>query len=192
MRSAFPRRSPARPARARSYHLLRSILLRHPTAHAIGIRLDAPFRRLLRWALLALAGLALLGAVGAGRSVLPVAPKLPDVETLRDVELQEPLYVYARDGQLMALFGETRRYPVDDRGRSRRGSSRPSSPSRTPASTSTTASTSRASRARSGCWPPPTTSACRAAAPSPSRSRASSSSAPNTATRASSPRCCWR
>src|SRR5690606_13515759 len=28
------------------------------------------------------------------------------------IEMQEPLYVYANDGRLMALFGETRRYPV--------------------------------------------------------------------------------
>src|SRR3546814_5424763 len=37
----------------------------------------------------------------------------PDVQTLRHVEMQEPMYVYARDGRLLALFGETRRYPID-------------------------------------------------------------------------------
>lgn len=70
------------------------------------------FRRLLRWALIALAGVILLGAVGAATLYYLVAPKLPDVETLRTVEMQEPMYVYASDGRLMALFGETRRYPV--------------------------------------------------------------------------------
>ncbi|MFC3550835.1 penicillin-binding protein 1A [Lysobacter cavernae] len=69
-------------------------------------------RRLLRWALFAFAGLALLGAIALGALYYLVAPKLPDVETLRTVEMQEPMYVYARDGRLMALFGETRRYPV--------------------------------------------------------------------------------
>ncbi|GAA5079047.1 penicillin-binding protein 1A [Lysobacter panacisoli] len=69
-------------------------------------------RRLLRWALFAFAGLALLGAVALGTLYYLVAPKLPDVETLRTVEMQEPMYVYARDGRLMALFGETRRYPI--------------------------------------------------------------------------------
>lgn len=69
-------------------------------------------RRLLRWALFALAGLAVLGAIALGTLYYLVAPKLPDVETLRTVEMQEPMYVYARDGRLMALFGETRRYPV--------------------------------------------------------------------------------
>ncbi len=70
------------------------------------------FRRLLRWALIASAGLALLGAIALGTLYYLVAPKLPDVETLRTVEMQEPMYVYARDGRLMALFGETRRYPI--------------------------------------------------------------------------------
>ncbi len=69
-------------------------------------------RRLLRWALFAFAGLALLGAIALGVLYYLVAPKLPDVETLRTVEMQEPMYVYARDGRLMALFGETRRYPI--------------------------------------------------------------------------------
>lgn len=70
-------------------------------------------RRLLRWALIAFAALALLGAIALGTLYYLIAPKLPDVETLRNVEMQEPMYVYARDGRLMALFGETRRYPVD-------------------------------------------------------------------------------
>ena len=69
-------------------------------------------RRLLRWALYAFAGLVLLGVIAAGTLYYLIAPKLPDVETLRTVELQEPMYVYAADGRLMALFGETRRYPV--------------------------------------------------------------------------------
>ncbi|TZF90068.1 penicillin-binding protein 1A [Cognatilysobacter lacus] len=71
------------------------------------------FRRLLRWALFATAGLIVLGLIAAGALYAVIAPKLPDVETLRDVQLQEPMYVYAKDGRLMALFGETRRYPVD-------------------------------------------------------------------------------
>jgi penicillin-binding protein 1A len=71
------------------------------------------FRRLLRWALVAFAGVTLLGLLAAGTLYYVVSSKLPDVQTLRNVELQEPLYVYARDGRLMALFGETRRYPVD-------------------------------------------------------------------------------
>jgi len=71
------------------------------------------FRRLLRWAfLLTLAGL-LVGGAAFGVLYYSVSSKLPDVQTLRNVELQEPLYVYSRDRKLMALFGETRRYPVE-------------------------------------------------------------------------------
>jgi penicillin-binding protein 1A len=69
-------------------------------------------RRFLRWTLLAFAGLALLGVLAVGVLYALIAPSLPDVETLRTVELQEPMYVYDREGRLIALFGETRRYPV--------------------------------------------------------------------------------
>ena len=69
-------------------------------------------RRLLRWALIASAGLALLAAIGLGTLYFVLSSRLPEVESLREVEMQEPLYVYAADGQLMAVFGENRRYPV--------------------------------------------------------------------------------
>src|SRR6478735_3822492 len=71
------------------------------------------FRRLLRWALVAFLGAAVLGVLGLGLLYFLIAPKLPDVDQLRHVELQEPMYVYSRDGRLMALFGETRRYPIE-------------------------------------------------------------------------------
>ena len=71
------------------------------------------FRRLLRWGLLAFAGVSVLGLLALGTLYFLISAKLPDVQSLRHVELQEPMYVYARDGRLMALFGETRRYPVD-------------------------------------------------------------------------------
>src|SRR3546814_9749254 len=71
------------------------------------------FRRLLRWALIAFAAAVLLGGLALATLYFVVSAKLPDVQTLRHVEMQEPMYVYARDGRLMALFGETRRYPID-------------------------------------------------------------------------------
>ena len=64
------------------------------------------FRRLLRWTLLAFVSLALLGALAVGTIYMVASSRLPDVQSLRNVELQEPLYVYARDGRLMALFGD--------------------------------------------------------------------------------------
>ncbi|MCY7313020.1 MAG: transglycosylase domain-containing protein, partial [Pseudoxanthomonas sp.] len=71
------------------------------------------FRRLLRWSLIALVGLILLGAISGGTLYYVVSSKVPEVDSLRNVELQEPLYVYANDGRLIAMFGETRRYPVN-------------------------------------------------------------------------------
>lgn len=69
--------------------------------------------RLLRWAIVALLALFLVAAIGLAALYVVVSAKLPDVQALRNVELQEPLYVYASDGRLIGLFGETRRYPVD-------------------------------------------------------------------------------
>src|SRR6204780_4197045 len=39
-------------------------------------------------------------------------PALPDVDSLRDVQLQVPLRIYTRDGRLIAAIGEERRIPV--------------------------------------------------------------------------------
>jgi penicillin-binding protein 1A len=70
------------------------------------------FRRLLRWAIIAFIALFLIGAVGLGILYYVASSRVPDVQSLKNVELQEPLYVYASDGRLIGLFGETRRYPV--------------------------------------------------------------------------------
>ncbi|MDH4018422.1 MAG: transglycosylase domain-containing protein [Xanthomonadales bacterium] len=43
---------------------------------------------------------------------LIVSKDLPDVETLRDVQLQTPLRVYTSDAKLISVFGEKRRIPV--------------------------------------------------------------------------------
>src|SRR5690606_27043238 len=71
-----------------------------------------PLKRLLRWFAIAILGLGVLGALTLATLYFVGSARLRDVEALRDIEMQEPLYVYARDGRLMALFGETRRYPV--------------------------------------------------------------------------------
>src|SRR5690606_34125488 len=64
------------------------------------------------WLAVAILGLGVLGLLTLATLYFVVSARLPDVEALRDIEMQEPLYVYANDGRLMALFGETRRYPV--------------------------------------------------------------------------------
>jgi penicillin-binding protein 1A len=69
--------------------------------------------RTLRLILLGGVTLAVLGLVTLAILVAVVSSRLPDVQTLRNTELQEPMYVYANDGRLMGLFGEMRRYPVE-------------------------------------------------------------------------------
>ncbi len=71
------------------------------------------FRRWLRWLVIAFLAAALLGGLALATIYFVVSSRLPDVQSLRHIELQEPMYVYAKDGRLMALFGETRRYPVN-------------------------------------------------------------------------------
>lgn len=41
-----------------------------------------------------------------------VKPELPDVATLKNVELQTPMQVFSADGQLISQFGEKRRIPL--------------------------------------------------------------------------------
>jgi penicillin-binding protein 1A len=69
--------------------------------------------RLLRRLLYLFVGLALLGVIALGVLYWLIAPRLPDVQELRNVQLQVPLSIYSRDGKLVALIGETRRFPVE-------------------------------------------------------------------------------
>ncbi len=65
--------------------------------------------RLLLTAIFGAMTTALLLAVGL---YAYIAPDLPSIEALRDVQLQVPLRVYSQDEQLIAEFGEKRRVPV--------------------------------------------------------------------------------
>jgi len=55
---------------------------------------------------------SLLGISAVAVTYLLLEPELPDVETLRDVQLQVPLRVVSEDGRLLGIFGEKRRIPV--------------------------------------------------------------------------------
>ena len=55
----------------------------------------------------------LLGFIGAAGLYWYLAPKLPPIDSLKDVQLQEPLRVYSSDGRLIAEFGEKRRTPLE-------------------------------------------------------------------------------
>ncbi len=50
--------------------------------------------------------------IGSGVLYFQLIKGLPDVESLKQVQLQTPLRVYSSDGRLMAEFGEKRRKPV--------------------------------------------------------------------------------
>lgn len=66
------------------------------------------FRLIFRFSIVSAAlGLATLAVI-----YLLVSKDLPDVETLRDVQLQVPLRVYTSDSKLISVFGEKRRIPV--------------------------------------------------------------------------------
>jgi len=56
--------------------------------------------------------LALVGAVGLLGAYVYLVPRLPSIESLKDVKLQVPLRVYASGGELMAEFGEMKRSPL--------------------------------------------------------------------------------
>ncbi|RVU31467.1 penicillin-binding protein 1A [Neptunomonas marina] len=63
---------------------------------------------------IALAFIGIIGAAALGVGLYyHFSPKLPDVETLKDVKFQTPLKVLSSDGKLIAEFGEKKRIPVN-------------------------------------------------------------------------------
>ncbi|MBX2883496.1 MAG: penicillin-binding protein 1A [Granulosicoccus sp.] len=70
------------------------------------------FRSLFKWTFIA----GIIGVIAAvavvGVLYYKISPDLPDVERLREVQLQIPLRVYTAEGDLIAEYGEQRREPV--------------------------------------------------------------------------------
>ncbi|MGM0526021.1 MAG: penicillin-binding protein 1A [Pseudomonadota bacterium] len=56
--------------------------------------------------------LGILGVTAVAGLYFYLKPELPSVATLRDVELQTPMQVFTKDGELISQFGEKRRIPV--------------------------------------------------------------------------------
>ncbi len=56
--------------------------------------------------------LTLLGTLGGIGAYIYITPQLPEISTLKDVQLQVPLRVFARGGELIAEFGEMKRTPL--------------------------------------------------------------------------------
>jgi len=69
-------------------------------------------KKAFRYLALTILSAFLLSLVALGVTYVLVAPGLPEVDSLRDVQFQVPLRVYSRDMKLIGLFGEKRRIPV--------------------------------------------------------------------------------
>jgi penicillin-binding protein 1A len=70
-------------------------------------------KKLIRRFVIFLFVFSILGISAIAVTYLVLEPDLPDVETLRDVQLQVPLRVFSEDGKLIGIFGEKRRIPVE-------------------------------------------------------------------------------
>lgn len=68
--------------------------------------------RFLFYLLATLLSLGMLGVAGLAVVYISLAPKLPEVEVLRDIQFQVPMRVYTADGALIAEYGEKRRTPL--------------------------------------------------------------------------------
>ena len=56
--------------------------------------------------------LLLLGIGSIAAAYFYVLPDLPNVATLKTIQLQTPLRIYSSDGKLISQFGEKRRIPL--------------------------------------------------------------------------------
>jgi penicillin-binding protein 1A len=69
-------------------------------------------RPVLRFLILAAIAGPLSLIIGTSSVYLYLAPSLPSVESLKNIQLQTPLRIYSSDDKLIAEFGEKRRNPV--------------------------------------------------------------------------------
>lgn len=69
-------------------------------------------KRLKKVFILSSAFLFCAGLLVASGLALYLNPRLPAIETLKDIQLQVPLRIYSADHQLIAQFGEKRRQPI--------------------------------------------------------------------------------
>ncbi len=68
--------------------------------------------KLFKWLAISGISLGILIAMGIGYLYYTIAPDLPDVQQLREVQLQMPLRIYTAEGDLIAEYGEKRREPI--------------------------------------------------------------------------------
>jgi penicillin-binding protein 1A len=70
------------------------------------------FIKLLKVSFVGFMFVSVIVAISIGLAYLYFTPQLPSVESLKDIQLQTPLRVYSREGDLIAEYGEKRRIPL--------------------------------------------------------------------------------
>jgi penicillin-binding protein 1A len=70
------------------------------------------FKKLVTVLVTSLVALSVLGMVTVYIAYLYITPRLPNIDALKDVQLQVPLRVYGSAGELIAEFGEMKRTPL--------------------------------------------------------------------------------
>jgi penicillin-binding protein 1A len=70
------------------------------------------YLRWLTWLAAAVIGVTLSAILAVSATYVYLQPSLPTVEAMRSAELQVPLRIYSRSGQLIAQIGEQRRIPM--------------------------------------------------------------------------------
>lgn len=68
--------------------------------------------KLIRYGILATLVGILVGFITVTATYLYLNPKLPAIDSLKDVQLQVPLRIYSDEGKLMAEYGEMKRVPL--------------------------------------------------------------------------------
>jgi len=67
---------------------------------------------IFKWLAITGVTFGILCAIGVGLLYFKIKPELPDVNVLREVQLQMPLRIYTEDGLLISEYGEKRREPI--------------------------------------------------------------------------------
>jgi len=68
--------------------------------------------KLIRYGILAILTGILVGFITVTATYFYLNPKLPAIDSLKDVQLQVPLRIYSAEGRLMAEYGEMKRVPL--------------------------------------------------------------------------------
>ena len=69
--------------------------------------------KFLKRFLLFIIGVFALGVVTVVAVYIYIAPELPSIEEIKTIRVQTPLRVYTSEGNLIAVFGDKRRIPID-------------------------------------------------------------------------------